>query len=97
VANYVFEDSSIFHRATGDRDWHAEILSPHTEQFIEMDLRITERGQNTTRFFPYSIKSGILGTKRQYSFTLKDGGKIPFDGVGKDLILFCALTFDVDK
>jgi hypothetical protein len=97
MGDYVFECSSTFDRATGDRDWHANILAPHTAQFIDMELRITERGKNTTRFFPYSIKSGILGTKRQYSFTLKDGGEIPFDGTGNELTLFCTLTFAVEK
>lgn len=97
MGNDVFKDKSIFYRATGDRDWHANIKAPRTEQFIEMELRVTERGANTTRFFPYSIKSGISGTDRVYSFTLKDGGDTPFDGKGEDLVLFCTLTFAVDK
>ncbi|MEQ1719460.1 MAG: hypothetical protein ABL907_26290 [Hyphomicrobium sp.] len=97
MGNYVFEGKSTFDRATGDRDWHANILAPHTEQYIDMELRVTERGSNTTRFFPYSIKSGIRGAERLYSFTLKDGGDTPFDGTGEDLILFCTLTFPVDK
>ena len=43
---------SSFDRATGVRDWHATIKPTLAEHFQEMDLRVTVRGENTTRFNP---------------------------------------------
>ncbi len=97
MGDYVLKFTSLFVRATGDRDWHANITSPRTEQFEELDLLVTARGANTTRFFPYAIKSGTRGGERWFSFNFKDGGDTPFDGTGDEITLFCTLHYAVPK
>lgn len=97
MGNYVYERKSAFVRATGDRDWHANITSPRTENFEEIDLLVTAHGENTTTFFPYAIKSGIRGGERWFSFNFKDGAEKPFDGTGDEVILTCTLRYAVPK
>lgn len=97
MGDYIYELKSPFSQATGNRDWHAGVTSPRTENFEEMDLRVTARGENTTRFFPYEIKSGVSGVERWFSFTFKDGEDMPFDGTGDELILICTLHYAVPK
>lgn len=97
MAGYEFEIESRFSRATGDRDWHATIDSPRPESFQEMDLRVTVRGENTTRFFPYAIKAACHGAGRRFTYDFKDGGETPFDGTGDEITLFCTLYYDAPK
>jgi hypothetical protein len=94
---YTFHLESAFARATGDRDWHARVQSPRLEQFQEMDLGVVMRGENSTRFFPYAIKSGIDGNGRWFSFNFKDGGDVPFDGTGDEIKLLCMLIYEAAK
>lgn len=97
MAEYEYDLKSCFHRATGDRHWHANVTSPRPEAFREMELRVAARGENTTRFFNYSIKTESVGAGRHFSFTFQDGGESPFDGSGDEITLFCTLTYDVPK
>jgi len=89
----IVERESEFVRATGDRDWHARIGSPHLEHFQEIDLGVTLRGANTFRFFPYALKTGTDGNGRWFSLNFKDGGEQPFDGTGDEIRLYCRLIY----
>jgi hypothetical protein len=97
MAGYVFKLESKFARATGNRDWHATIDSPRSEPFREMELRVTARGENTNRFFPYAIKAGPHGAGLRFSYDFKDGGDVPFDGTGDEITLYCTLYYDAPK
>ena len=81
--NYSFQLESAFSKATGDRDWHARIVSPRSELFQEMDIKVMLRGANTVRFMPYAIKSGQRADGRWFSFNFKDGGEAHSTGQGK--------------
>jgi hypothetical protein len=95
--DYKFELESAFSGATGNRDWHARVVSPRLEAFKEMDLRVELRGENTLRFAPYAIKCGIGADGRWFSFNFKDGAETPFDGSGEEITLFCTLIYEVEK
>ncbi len=97
ACDYKFELESAFSKATGDRDWHARIVSPRSELFREMDIKVTLRGANTLRFMPYAIKSGQGADGRWFSFNFKDAGEAPFDGSGEEIRLLCTLIYEVAK
>ena len=66
----------------GNLVWHSRFESPITEQLEEMDIAISIRGDQTNRFVPYAIKSGlspsINGDVRTFSFNFSDACNPPF-------------------